>query len=235
MLMKKLVIWMIPILMVACSNAIEISPISIPSSSQATIHPPSATVRPTITKFPTWTPTWTHLPPLPTLSPERAEATVIELLQSNGGCQYPCWWGITPGETPWNVAINFLEPLPLEIIDFSKPNLDQNNSFFLKFSLPQNVNNNGFLNLNIDVHKDIVEKIYVYIDIQFHGIMNEFGQPNEIWITTHQYADDTRIIEYILVIFYKDKGIILMVHDRGSFTSDSGEFNISICPNNRRK
>jgi hypothetical protein len=37
--------------------------------------------------------------PTPELSLQEREAQVIELLKTNKGCQLPCWWGITPGET----------------------------------------------------------------------------------------------------------------------------------------
>jgi len=41
-------------------------------------------------------PTMTLLPSLPA---EEAEAKLLALLQDNGGCQLPCFWGFTPGET----------------------------------------------------------------------------------------------------------------------------------------
>ncbi len=55
---------------------------------------PTYTPRPTKTPTPTTTTTWT---PIPTLSPDKAQAKVLELLKTNGGCKLPCWWGVTPG------------------------------------------------------------------------------------------------------------------------------------------
>jgi hypothetical protein len=26
---------------------------------------------------------------------------LVDMLETNGGCELPCWWGITPGETSW--------------------------------------------------------------------------------------------------------------------------------------
>jgi hypothetical protein len=31
-------------------------------------------------------------------------ALVSEMLQDNGGCRLPCWWGFTPGETSWQTT-----------------------------------------------------------------------------------------------------------------------------------
>jgi len=62
---------------------------------------------PTITSTITTPPTivWT---PLPTLTAEKAEMRVLDLLNNNAGCHLPCWWGITPGETSVTTAVQFL-------------------------------------------------------------------------------------------------------------------------------
>jgi hypothetical protein len=45
---------------------------------------------------PTGTPTIT---PAPTLSPEQEGDFLSSLMSNNGGCELPCWWGVTPGQT----------------------------------------------------------------------------------------------------------------------------------------
>lgn len=45
---------------------------------------------------PTITPTIT---PIPTLSVQGEGVLLSELMASNGDCEIPCWWGITPGQT----------------------------------------------------------------------------------------------------------------------------------------
>ncbi len=40
--------------------------------------------------------------PAPTLTANERQALVQKMLQDNGGCELPCWWGITPGKTDWN-------------------------------------------------------------------------------------------------------------------------------------
>jgi hypothetical protein len=67
---------------------------------------PTATPRPTITSRPTRTPTATPLP-FPTLEPDKMQAFIAEMLATNGGCELPCWWGITPGETRWDEMVQF--------------------------------------------------------------------------------------------------------------------------------
>ena len=46
--------------------------------------------------LPASTPTTT---PAPTLSPDQEGDFLSSLMSSNGGCELPCWWGITPGQT----------------------------------------------------------------------------------------------------------------------------------------
>ena len=88
--------------------------LTIAPSSTATLSP-TANQLPTETQTfgPTITPTVTIPPtivwmPLPTLTAEKAEMKVLDLLNHNAGCHLPCWWGITPGETSEINAIQFL-------------------------------------------------------------------------------------------------------------------------------
>ena len=36
------------------------------------------------------------------------------MLETNGGCELPCWWGITPGETTWQAARDFFTSQGIE-------------------------------------------------------------------------------------------------------------------------
>jgi len=58
----------------------------------------TSTFSPTITPTSTITPepTMTYMPALP---PAEAIEKAIDLLQTNGGCELPCFWGFTPGVT----------------------------------------------------------------------------------------------------------------------------------------
>jgi hypothetical protein len=37
---------------------------------------------------------------MPTLNAAEESALLNELMATNAGCELPCWWGITPGQTP---------------------------------------------------------------------------------------------------------------------------------------
>jgi hypothetical protein len=102
------------------AHAVSLSP----SSTMATSLIPAETETPAVTNTlsatftpvaPTFTisPTCTQSLPtptrLPTVQAEEAEIRILELLRNNGGCDFPCWWGIIPGETNLQTARSFLE------------------------------------------------------------------------------------------------------------------------------
>jgi hypothetical protein len=77
--------------------------ITLSSTSTLTQEPsPTFTLTPTATNTPTPTPTLT--PGTPTLSADEGYDAVTQLLQTNGGCDLPCFLGITPGKTTWDEA-----------------------------------------------------------------------------------------------------------------------------------
>ncbi len=72
---------------------------------------PRSTVTPTPvvdTGLLTLTPT-PLLPPI--LTKAEALAFIVNMQETNGGCELPCWWGITSGETTVQVAKQVLSPL----------------------------------------------------------------------------------------------------------------------------
>lgn len=69
-----------------------------PSPELPTDMPTPSLVPPTRTPNPT---------PAPTMTADEEYAFVSKMLRNNGGCQLPCWWGFTPGETSWEMTKTF--------------------------------------------------------------------------------------------------------------------------------
>lgn len=79
----------------------SLRPISSPSPEPPTrTSPTPSPVLATHTPYPP-PPTSTLAPALP---PDQERAFVVGMLETNGGCELPCWWGITPGETDWQTV-----------------------------------------------------------------------------------------------------------------------------------
>ena len=70
-------------------------PTVVPTATK-TVTPPA----PTCTPQPMRTPT-------PTLDRESRVELYRQMLLTNGGCELPCWWGVTPGETTWEEMLAF--------------------------------------------------------------------------------------------------------------------------------
>ena len=63
-----------------------------------------ATSAPAITTSPSG-PAITPTPaPIPTFTAQKLREYALEMLRNNGGCDLPCWWGITPGTTKLEVV-----------------------------------------------------------------------------------------------------------------------------------
>ena len=67
-----------------------------PSAINPPYAPTQTTPKPTRNANSTPIPTFT-LTPEPTLEPEKSLEFLTDLLQTNGACEFPCVWGITPG------------------------------------------------------------------------------------------------------------------------------------------
>ncbi len=96
----------------ASPSALTLPPGVIPSPTATTL---STTLIPTphpasivATLSPTRTPALPTVTPRPTLTADQERAFVVEMLETNGGCELPCWWGITLGETTWQTIKDHL-------------------------------------------------------------------------------------------------------------------------------
>lgn len=54
---------------------------------------PSPSSSPTLTRTP--------VTPVPTLPPKEQNAYLLNLIETNGGCELPCFLGIQPGISSW--------------------------------------------------------------------------------------------------------------------------------------
>ncbi len=53
---------------------------------------------------------------LPTLEVAPMEAYIADRLADNGGCELPCWWGVNPGETSWETAVQHFSEQGIQVL-----------------------------------------------------------------------------------------------------------------------
>lgn len=179
-----------------------------PTSSPTLTKTATASRTPTVTASPTNTATWT---PVPTLHPDEALEEVLKLYADNGGCELPCWWGITPGETTWEATHQLLAPLGIIAEGASSRNGVV--IFSTEFIVPKRINPRGYLGSAIWVKDGVViaislggNRVMDGFDYSLAGLLEMFGQPEEIWLEIHPKSSDDKPY-YYLQLFYPTLGI----------------------------
>jgi hypothetical protein len=94
-----------------------------------------------------------------TLDSEEAQKLVQKLLENNGGCKLPCWWGITPGKTTWAEARQILEKTSLSI---GGQELGEKFSVNVHAYLPYPYNFANYMEHSYYIKNGIVDYISVY-------------------------------------------------------------------------
>jgi len=88
----------------------ESVPTGVIATTNIAVTSPTTTATPLPTQpLPTLSPTPTR--PLATLGPEEAQVEVAKLMETNANCTGVCFWGIVPGVTSFDQAIQLLTPL----------------------------------------------------------------------------------------------------------------------------
>jgi hypothetical protein len=171
---------------------------------------PEASATRTGTATITITPTRTNTPTLiPTLPLEEAMARIAELEETNGGCEYPCYWGITPGVTTWEDARLILAPIA-EYIELEGV---RNHRYMYWINTTDGViepegYRHGF---EIFVFEHVVEKIVFYKALPLDGILRFFGPPSEVLYAVAEGSNDYTSFEFYLL--YPEQGMIIEVFD----------------------
>ena len=177
---------------------------------------PTHTPENTPTEFPpTQTPTIG-----PTMTAEERKKFVQELLQTNAGCELPCWWGIVPGKTRWHESLKFLQALGVRV----GSNPPEDGAVFhgtggFDFEEDHIFNRVGFRE-----RKGIVESVYIHSegyaneigfqDLWSHyspkNLIPKYGSPSRVWIkSTSNYWGNTGYNGYTLWLFYDQLGFVV--------------------------
>ncbi len=146
---------------------------------------------------------------------ERSEI-LQDLLQTNGGCQLPCWWGkITPGVSTWVEVEEFLRPLAdfLAISDSTNGRAYAGAAFY---SLPPEISST--LTISFYVQDGVIQIMDITgfrnIDSYYlHQFLTINGPPSEVWMSAQVPPigpGDT--VDIILFLFYPEKGILATYH-----------------------
>ncbi len=247
--LKILVIYCI-LFLVGCSNPTALPTTITNTTATLPTHTspmpsqvlPSSAPEETLSTPPTAisTPTWT---PIPTLSSEMSQITLVNLYSNNGGCQIPCWWGIAPGLTSWVQANEILVPMSVGPL-YSSNGKNGITMYAFTYRVPKGVDFPTALNIEGDYYSNYFDPtLFVQnntvlaielntgwisqdFDYSLVGLLKMLGQPDEIWLRL--ITDETSDYgpRYDIRLFYRTKGILL---SSGGNATRQGE-KLLVCP-----
>lgn len=190
-------------------------PVQLPTMMATTLPVSSATppVVPTSTPFVLTT---EEPVALPTISFDAVQSFVLELTNDNQNCLLPCFWNITPGETEWQNAEAFLSTFAYRIsygaADGTFSDVPVGDSFIAWMSLFLPELSNAPFSYAFDVRDGIVTMVDASIlsvpNNTLPSILNEYGQPNEIWVLTANAPMDD-VLGFYLTLFYAQHHFML--------------------------
>ena len=144
---------------------------------------------------------------------------VLWLLETNNGCQLPCWWGITPGQTTWESAERFFNSFVTDIpyvsgssvINYSPRIPLPFEVFGVDYLLPTYTVRDGIvISINVDVYvlSAPVDPTPSYLmPYVLSAFLTSMGQPTEVWLFTYSYSYENHV-PFSVVLFYRPQGVV---------------------------
>jgi hypothetical protein len=160
---------------VTATATITATPVPLPTPAP-TFPAPTATATSTPTPWPT-------LPPLPTIPPQERGQVYRELMNSNGGCELPCWWGFEMGKTSLEEVRQFYAAFDAFMIE--QVGDSGRSALYVTFVDPKIEDGIQVRHL-FRVQDSIVIEAEVQVrsqpKYQIASILQQLGPPSEVWM-----------------------------------------------------
>ncbi len=139
------------------------------------------------------------------LAESEAAARVEALLETNGDCRLPCWWGIVPGVTTWRKAhallTRMMKPIDVVLIGDKKDNeIYFRGSYSFKDQLWVSIEAT-----DQTVHAIMVDLNEKYLpNWKLSRLLQSYGMPEEIYLRAYNYSPDVPVQ---IFLYYPSQGI----------------------------
>ncbi len=200
-------------ILVACSKRDQpelVESTSVVENTEVVITP---------TSIPTLAPAPSPLP-VPTFTSQEKTDQIVELQKDNGGCTYPCWWGITPGVTTWEEADRILSPIASKKLAFTVENGMK--KYYLELEVSQNI----IVEIYVQ-DKGLVDVIRIGGNYSMVDFLQSYGGPKEIWVSSDGIVPGPS--DFRIAFFYPEKGIMAAYFGYSSIISRGGVEYIKMC------
>ena len=164
---------------------------------------------------------------IPTLQPENVKIMVEDNLLNNAGCRLPCWWGVEPGKTDFQTAINIFNILDStgelreSIVNTGTgKSIEYSKGFHYPYNYISDEWQIAWLVSGID---GIVTKLTIASKIEdqfeFSSIFDSLGMPDEVKIATFSdvpgYPSLEPYLPFGVVMIYEEDQLILWYRLQG--------------------
>lgn len=226
--MRKYIVFMLLlVLLTSCTDPsvptiLPATPSAVPTSLPTTPSQPPLLVTTSVSMEIPSVPTPISYP---TLTAEERQAFVREMLNTNDGCELPCWWGVVPGQSDWPSVLDRFIGYGGFVFDFSHPD----RLFDYRVSL------------DFDEQAETIQSIQVTGEIpggttsehfaqdwhrySLDQVLTRYGEPSQVmlqWVPPLEGGNPP----YILLVFYDHLGFAVLY--LGSATYDGTAF--EVCP-----
>jgi len=202
-----------------------------------TFQAPGKNLTPSLTPIPPTniSPTYTFGP---TFSPAEEEAYWIGLINTNGGCELPCWWGVSPGKSEEKDLLVLYRPWGLE-----KWYPQLTSDLLATQEYPLHVNQYKSLNLSLTAYTQsgVIQRIYILADnlkkfpdysaamqrYSFSNVFLRYGKPSRILLNIERPIEVNAPRLYSLWVFYDQEGFLIIYAGEG-WTENN--YFVHICP-----
>lgn len=165
------------------------------------------------------------LPPVSTLPPEKSKEYLLQLLNNNGECKLPCFWGMIPGKTETDSLRQFEAKFgDVEQQDFASSFLWNEKSSSLYIQIVENALGTTFFLEHRGT--PVIDYLYFHTQRAYELGSNEFLKLGEYELSTilARYGEPTQImlgpwpieparpnqwLPFDLVLFYQDQGFLI--------------------------
>lgn len=195
----------------------------VPTSEETvspTVTPALITPISTLTKTPTPSPT-----KISTLLPDDKTNLVNNMLDTNGGCELPCWWGYTAGEALWNDIEPFFKKITTVILPFTTRN-PEITQYHVEIPLEDTV-----LQYDFFVRND-TKALDIMVVNQRHTIqefLTLYGLPDEIWFNSDGEVPGSSFARIIL--FYPKQGMLAVFWGKSKLVQIDSQTHLVTCIN----
>jgi hypothetical protein len=168
---------------------------------------------------------------LPTLPLEQAIEAVQELMQTNGGCELPCWWGIMPGTTTWVEAKAFLEPMAFymdEWFDRSGGTIKFKSAVYFARDESPTLINSRRVRFSSDDESKMIDIIATGTSQPIREFFEKYGLPDQIFIEASERVGVGPGF-YFIYMFYPSLGIVANISGESEFVRRGEEDFTILC------